>query len=100
MSIHVLVPGNLSAVNRQLNTLARKHGFAVINTPEDRNFFHAVSMTMQDAGIQPITHEDLRRRLVTFLRTSDRAADYKHFLPGPEAVQQCLGHKISCLYMF
>ncbi len=45
-------------------------------------------MTMQDAGIQPITHEDLRRRLVTFLRTSDRAADYRHFLPGREAVQQ------------
>ncbi len=51
-------------------------------------FFHDVSMTMQDAGIQPVTHEYLHRRLATFLRTSDRPADYRHFLPGPDDVQQ------------
>ena len=44
---------------------------------------------MQDAGIQQIGHDDLRQRLVAFLRNTDRAAEYRHFLPGPEAVQQC-----------
>ncbi len=73
----------------QLRTLATTHGFQIMDTPGDGNcFFHAVSMTMQDAGIQRLQHNEIRHNLIAFLQTSDQAQGYKNFLPGPEAAQQ------------
>uniref|UniRef100_A0A8C4Q2W2 ubiquitinyl hydrolase 1 n=1 Tax=Eptatretus burgeri TaxID=7764 RepID=A0A8C4Q2W2_EPTBU len=68
-----------------LRSLARSRHLDIVNVPSVGNcffFFHAVSVSLQDAGVQSTSGSEIRNQLVQFLENYGTSQTFASFIPA------------------
>ena len=84
MTSSLVIPNNY----QRLQHLARSRHLEIVIVQADGNcFFHAVSVSLQAAGVQSASGSELRAQLAHFLENSASSHTYAGFVPGnPQAI--------------